>query len=282
MTLDDALAVYLDYLRVERALSANSRAAYARDLTKLVDYLAAAGVDEPAAGGPVDRERLNAFLVHLQETGLSNRSVARHVSSVRGWFAFLLSDGHVDVDPAEILRAPSWGRPLPRTLTLDEVEAVLAAPDPDLPRGLRDRALLEVLYATGIRISELCGLRLDDLRDDGQLLLVRGKGGKQRLVPLGSRPSRPGAATGAGGARRGRARTDGPCSRAGARRPCAASRSGSASRSWRGSRGSRPPCPPTSCATRSRPTCWNGAPTCAPSRPCWATRTSRRPRSTLT
>jgi len=184
MTLDDALAVYLDYLRVERALSANSRAAYARDLTKLVDYLAAAGVDEPAA---VDRERLNAFLVHLQETGLSNRSVARHVSSVRGWFAFLLSDGHVDVDPAEILRAPSWGRPLPRTLTLDEVEAVLAAPDPDLPRGLRDRALLEVLYATGIRISELCGLRLDDLRDDGQLLLVRGKGGKQRLVPLGSK-----------------------------------------------------------------------------------------------
>ncbi len=184
MTLDDALAVYLDYLRVERALSANSRAAYARDLTKLVDYLAAAGGDEPAA---VDRERLNAFLVHLQETGLSNRSVARHVSSVRGWFAFLLSDGHVDVDPAEILRAPSWGRPLPRTLTLDEVEAVLAAPDPDLPRGLRDRALLEVLYATGIRISELCGLRLDDLRDDGQLLLVRGKGGKQRLVPLGSK-----------------------------------------------------------------------------------------------
>ena len=184
MTLDDALAVYLDYLRVERALSANSRAAYARDLIKLVDYLAAAGVTEPPA---VDRERLNRFLVHLQDTGLANRSVARHVSSVRGWFAFLLADGHVEVDPAEILKAPSWGRPLPRTLTLEEVEALLRVPDGSSPRGLRDRALLEVLYATGIRISELCGLRLEDLRDDGQLLLVRGKGGKQRLVPLGSK-----------------------------------------------------------------------------------------------
>jgi len=182
--LDDALAVYLDHLRVERGLSPNSRAAYARDLTKLVDYLRALSIEDPAQ---VTRDRLVQFLGHLHDTGLSSRSVARHVSSVRGWFAFLQTDGHVEHNPTETLKAPSWGRPLPRTLTVDEVEALLQAPDGESPRGLRDRALLEVLYATGIRISELCGLTLPDLRDDGQLLLVRGKGGKQRLVPLGSK-----------------------------------------------------------------------------------------------
>ncbi len=184
MTPDEALAVYLDYLRVERGLADNSRAAYARDLTKLVNYLEATGVDTPAE---VTRDGLVRFLGHLRDTGLSNRSVARHVSSVRGWFGFLLNDGHVELDPTETLRAPSWGRTLPRTLTVEEVEALLGAPDLDTPRGLRDRALLEVLYATGIRISELCGLALEDLRDEGQLLLVHGKGGRQRLVPLGSK-----------------------------------------------------------------------------------------------
>ena len=184
MTLDDALSVYLDHLRVERGLAANSRAAYARDLTKLVDYLAASGVAEPAG---VARDHLLGFLIHLGDTGLSHRSVARHVSAVRGWFAFLVDDGYVDANPAETLHAPTWGRPLPHILSVEQVEALLEAPPADQPRGLRDRAMLEVMYASGVRISELCGLSLADLRNEGQLLTVRGKGGKQRLVPLGSK-----------------------------------------------------------------------------------------------
>ncbi len=183
MTLEDHLGVFLDHLRIERGLSANSRAAYRRDLAKLVSYLDVQGITAPEQ---VARQHLLGFLVHLGDTGLSSRSVARAVSAIRGFFSFLLEDGHLDLDPAETLRAPTWGRPLPVTLTLDQVERLLEAPDDSTARGARDRALLEILYATGIRVSELCGLRLDDLRDDGQLLLVRGKGSKQRLVPLGS------------------------------------------------------------------------------------------------
>ncbi len=184
MQMDDALAVYLDYLRVERGLSHNSRAAYRRDLTKLVDYLKARN---RSAVGDVDRDVLMTFLVHLKDTGLANRSVARHVSAIRGFTRFLLDDGHLDPDPAETLQAPTWGRTLPRTLTLDQVEQLLEAPDVDGPRGKRDLAMLEILYATGIRVSELCNLSASDLRDDAQLLMVRGKGNKQRLVPMGSR-----------------------------------------------------------------------------------------------
>ena len=183
MRADDALAVYLDYLRVERGLSDNSRAAYRRDLTKLVDYLKARN---RSAVGDVDRDVLMTFLVHLKDTGLSNRSVARHVSAIRGFTRFLLDDGHLDPDPAETLQAPTWGRTLPKTLTLDQVEQLLEAPDTETPRGQRDLAMLEILYATGIRVSELCELSAGDLRDDAQLLMVRGKGNKQRLVPMGS------------------------------------------------------------------------------------------------
>ena len=184
MTLDDLVSVYLDYIRVERGLSDNSRAAYGRDLSKLAAYLQAAGVERAE---DVTRDRLMSFLVHLGDTGLSTRSVARHVSAVRGFFGFLLEDEFIELDPAETLRAPSWGTKLPITLSLDEVEALIEAPDLDHPRGLRDRAMLEVLYATGIRVSELCGLQLGDLREDAQFVLVQGKGSKQRLVPLGSK-----------------------------------------------------------------------------------------------
>ena len=204
MTLDELVSVYLDYLRVERGLSDNSRAAYARDLVKLAGYLEAAGVHGIE---DVTRDQLMSFLVHLTDTGLSSRSVARHVSAVRGFFGFLMEDEFLELDPSETLKAPSWGTKLPVIVSLDEVEALLEAPDPELPRGCRDRAMLEILYATGIRVSELCSLELGDLREDAQLLLVEGKGGRQRLVPMGSkamealgsylrdaRPALPGAA----------------------------------------------------------------------------------------
>ncbi len=184
MSPEEALDVYLDHLRVERNLSRHSVAAYGRDLTKLVAYLGARGV---GGVGDVTRDHLLDFLIHLGDTGLGARSVARHVSSVRGWFRFLVDDEQVPFDPSETLQAPRWGRPLPRTVSLDEVEALLGAPDRSTPRGRRDAAVLEILYATGIRISELCGLTFTDLREDAQLLMVRGKGDKQRLVPMGSK-----------------------------------------------------------------------------------------------
>jgi len=184
VSLDDLVSVYLDYLRVERGLSDNSRAAYGRDLSKLAGYLTAAGVERIE---DVTRDNLMSFLVHLGDTGLATRSVARHVSAVRGFFGFLLEDELLELDPSETLRAPNWGTKLPVILSLDEVEALLEAPDPEQPRGLRDRAMLEVLYATGVRVSELCGLQLGDLREDAQFLLVEGKGSKERLVPLGSK-----------------------------------------------------------------------------------------------
>ncbi len=184
MTLDELVSVYLDYLRVERGLSDNSRAAYGRDLVKLSAYLEAAGIQGVE---DVTRDHLMSFLVHLTDTGLSSRSVARHVSAVRGFFGFLMEDEFLQLDPSETLKAPSWGTKLPVTVSLDEVEALLEAPDPELPRGCRDRAMLEILYATGIRVSELCSLELGDLRENAQFLLVEGKGGRQRLVPMGSK-----------------------------------------------------------------------------------------------
>lgn len=184
MSPEDALDVYLEHLRVERNLSPNSVDAYGRDLTKLVAYLGARGV---GAVGQVTRDQLVDFLIHLADTGLGPRSVARHVSSVKGWFRFLVDDEQLAFDPGETLQAPRWGRRLPHTLTLDEVETLIEAPDRAQPRGRRDAAVLEMLYATGVRISELCELTFLDLREDAQLMMVRGKGDKQRLVPLGSK-----------------------------------------------------------------------------------------------
>ena len=178
---EDPVAAWLDHLRVERGLSANTLVAYARDLRVL-----AAFADERGVGlldlAPAD---LADFAGGLRERGLKARSQARHVFAVRGFFGFALREGLIGRDPTENVRAPRAFRALPRYLSSAQVEVLLNAPDTATTLGLRDRAILEVLYATGLRASELTGLALDGLDLELGVVRVFGKGGKERLVPLG-------------------------------------------------------------------------------------------------
>ncbi|HEX7781135.1 MAG TPA: site-specific tyrosine recombinase XerD, partial [Vicinamibacterales bacterium] len=168
-------------LEVERRMAPNTLAAYRRDLDKLAAFAEEQG--RPLVG--LSRHDLEAFVRDLMSSGLSPASTARLVASTRGFFRFLRLIGAVAANPAEDLQAPRAFAALPRFLSFDDVDALLAAPDPSTPRGLRDRTLIEVLYATGLRVSELVGLRVTDVRVDQGYVQCLGKGRKQRIVPLG-------------------------------------------------------------------------------------------------
>ena len=172
---------YLDHLRVERRLADHTIESYARDLAALAGY--AERQDLPIER--FTRQDLEAFVRAMMASGLSPRSTARAVACVRGLFRYLVLDRRLDASPADDLRPPRAWPALPRFLSLDEVDRLIAQPDVSTPRGLRDRAMIEVLYATGLRVSELVGLRPPDLNLDGGYLTCTGKGDKQRLVPLG-------------------------------------------------------------------------------------------------
>ena len=180
--LDALIGLHLDVLVVERGLSANTVASYGRDLAKLAAFCVGRGVSDVTA---IDRSLLADFLVSLSRSGLSSRSIARHLSSVRGLMKFLVRDGVREDDPSARMRSPKLPRKLPGVLRADQVEALLKAPGTDHPRGLRDTAMLELAYSSGLRVSELVGCALNNLRRDPPLLLVRGKGGKERVVPVG-------------------------------------------------------------------------------------------------
>ena len=175
------VAGFLDDLRVSRRLSPNTILAYAHDLDRLVAF-ATRQDRRPEA---LDRHDLEAFVRHLMSSGLSPRSVARVVACVRGFYRFLVLDGHLPGSPADDLRAPRSWPALPRFLSLDEVDRLLAQPDVNTPTGVRDRALLELLYATGMRVTELVTLQVDDLKLDAGFLTCLGKGSKERVVPMG-------------------------------------------------------------------------------------------------
>ncbi|MBI3492021.1 MAG: tyrosine-type recombinase/integrase, partial [Acidobacteria bacterium] len=172
---------YLDHLRVERRLAQHTLESYARDLAALAGY--AASVDRVVE--TLDRAALEAFVRGQRARGLSPRSVARRVAAVRGFFRFLVLDRRIEHNPADDLRSPRAWPALPKSLSLDEVDALLAQPDVATPIGLRDRAMIEVLYATGLRVSELVSVRLGDLHLDEHYLTCMGKGSKERLVPIG-------------------------------------------------------------------------------------------------
>jgi integrase/recombinase XerD len=172
---------WLDHLRVERGLADNTLIAYERDVGRL---LAFAG-ERKADLLQLRQRDVADFIESLHGAGLSARSVARTVHAIRGVFRFAVREGRLEVDPMENLRAPRAFQALPHYLTLEQVESLLDAPDVATPLGLRDRALLEVLYATGLRISELIGLRTSDVDFQVGLLTCLGKGRKERLVPLG-------------------------------------------------------------------------------------------------
>jgi integrase/recombinase XerD len=172
---------YLDHLRVERRLASHTVESYARDLAALADFAARAGMRPEA----LDRQALEAFVRQQMSRGLSPRSVARMVAAVRGFFRFLVLDRRLESSPADDLRPPRAWPALPRFLSLEEVDALLAQPDVTTPLGLRDRAMIEMLYATGLRVSELVAIRQPDLHLAQQYISCVGKGDKERIVPIG-------------------------------------------------------------------------------------------------
>ncbi|HET7194043.1 MAG TPA: site-specific tyrosine recombinase XerD [Nocardioides sp.] len=184
-----AIRTYLDHLSVERGLAANTLTSYRRDLRRYQAYLEELGIDSLDA---VTEDTVTSFLVRLREgdadhPALSSTSAARTVVAVRGFHKFAVRDGLATSDPAASVKPPSPAKRLPKALPLSDVEAILeAAGAAGTTLALRDRALLEVLYGTGARISEAVGLDVDDLDTVDGTVLLRGKGSKERLVPVGS------------------------------------------------------------------------------------------------
>jgi len=167
---------------VERGLSRNTVEAYKGDLVRLGEALAKKGGADLLTADP---QVLSAHFRDLRRQGLSPRSIARALASIRGFYEGLITTGDRADNPAVNLLPPKLYRPLPKVLTEEEVDALLAAPDTDKPLGLRDRAMIELLYATGLRVSELVGLQIPQLRLDVGFLLAFGKGSKERVVPVG-------------------------------------------------------------------------------------------------
>ncbi|MBI1376186.1 MAG: site-specific tyrosine recombinase XerD [Frankiales bacterium] len=183
-----AVRAYLDHLTVERGLAANSLAAYRRDLARYEAFCAEHGITDPARVSEAD---VADFLVALRSGDAEHRPLAassagRAVVAVRGFHRFAAREGLAEADPGRAVRPPALPKRLPKAISVAEVEAILEAAGADgTPRSLRDRALLEVLYGTGARISEAVGLDVDDLDRDDASVLLRGKGGKERRVPVG-------------------------------------------------------------------------------------------------
>ena len=176
------ITAFLNFCRIEKGLSENSLQAYSADLSRFFGYLESVGA---GAAAPVDVDRLRAYVDHLSQAGLGSRSVARHLTTLRNLYGYLLREGEISQDPTEHLRAPRQWQTIPKFLNLGEIEKIGDSIDLARPTGLRDRAMLELLFATGLRVSELCRVATSDL--DARLGVIRatGKGNKQRLVPVG-------------------------------------------------------------------------------------------------
>ncbi len=182
MDLDQGIDTFLQHIKVERNLAANTVESYARDLAKFRRFCGSQGLEQIAE---VNGQHMLEYLIHLSKKKMSVRTQARNLVTLRGMFRHLRAEKVIDADPTAAVELPKVTRKLPEVLTLDEVERFLAAPDPRKILGLRDLAMLELLYATGLRVTELCHVRNDDLNIDHGYLSTMGKGRKQRLVPVG-------------------------------------------------------------------------------------------------
>jgi len=171
---------FVSYLKIEKGLAENSILAYQNDVDKLKDF--ASGIGKSA--DQLDYEDLKQFLSTLFDLGLSARSQARIISGIKQFYGFLILENLVKVDPSELLEQPKLGRKLPEVLTIEEIDALLAAIDLSKNEGHRNRAMLETLYSFGLRVSELVGLRFSDLFFEEGFIRVIGKGNKERLVPV--------------------------------------------------------------------------------------------------
>lgn len=182
VALDGALDDYIQHLSVERGLSTHTVDAYAHDLARFVAWLGDVG----AALDQVDESRVAAHLVMLSQAGLSARTQARALSSIRGFFRFLVREGRQPLDPTELLDGPRLLRKLPDLLNRDEVVRLLNAPSGTKPNRIRDRAMLHTMYAAGLRVTELTELDLGDINLEDGFIAVLGKGNKRRIVPIGA------------------------------------------------------------------------------------------------
>ena len=177
---DSVLRRYVQYLCLERSYSKNTLDAYRRDLQKLLVFYADNHIDYRA----VTLEQLDQFAGQLREEGIQARSVARILSGVRSFYRFLTLEKEVDQDPTELLESPQIGKHLPEVLSVEEIDSIINVIDVSKPEGVRDRAIIEVLYGCGLRISELCNLRISQLYLEDKYIRVKGKGSKERLVPI--------------------------------------------------------------------------------------------------
>ena len=173
-------ASFLNFCRIEKGLAANSLEAYQADLQKFVRF-----ADGESSGAIPDVEAVRHYLDALYQAGLGGRSVARHLSTLRSFYAFLLREGRIAGDPTEHLGAPRQWQTIPKFLNLEEIERVSQSPDAQRTTGVRDHAMIELLYAAGLRVSELCSLGVGDLNLDLGVLRATGKGRKQRMIPVG-------------------------------------------------------------------------------------------------
>jgi integrase/recombinase XerD len=174
--LRNRIASFLSFCRIEKGLAANTISAYTADLKGFSEFL------EERAG---DTEALRDWLDHLSRSGLGSRSITRHLTTLRNFYSFLLREGEIKSDPTALLRSPRQWQSIPKFLNLEEINRIIQAPDLKRPIGLRDRAMMELLYATGLRVSELCRIATGDLNLDMAVLRATGKGNKQRMVPVG-------------------------------------------------------------------------------------------------
>jgi integrase/recombinase XerD len=176
---NELLTKFLNYLAVEKGLAQNTVESYERDLRRYLDDMRSRGPDD------VRESDVVSFLSGLSGAGIAAPSVARCLSAIRGFHKYLLTDSLASTDPTVNLETPRGWKRLPKTLSRGDVDALLEGPDPQTPIGLRDKAMLELLYATGLRVSELVGLKLGDLNLERGFLIVIGKGAKERAVPMG-------------------------------------------------------------------------------------------------
>ena len=183
LALDREIRMYFDFLRLEKGVTTHTFHAYQFDLAK---YRAFLSLQKVPSARKVTEDTISDFLKELSKRHLSPRSVSRILSAIRGFHRFLVGEGIHDDDPTENVETPKRSKNLPGVLSVSEIDVILKQPDSRQPLGLRDRAILEVLYATGVRVSELTGLKQSNLMFDSELILVFGKGSKERLVPIGA------------------------------------------------------------------------------------------------
>lgn len=185
--MHDLMEAFLAYMQAQKGASRHTLNAYAGDLNQFFAFL---GYEEETPSleelAGVDHRAVRRYLAYLQAHGYARRSVARKLAAVRSFFRFLCREERLERNPLRGVATPRLGQRLPRHLPVEEVNALMERPDPHTPLGRRDRAILEVLYASGLRVSELCGLDLGDVDASNGLVRVRGKGGRERVVPMGS------------------------------------------------------------------------------------------------